>query len=147
MGRGAATGGGGMGVYTPNIFGSVGNFLFHPYRAQRSYNTSLATISGIYEFNRLHRPLRPPRRIDQAPETTLIQDIHTHYRKEMISVLDRLATEFRDVQRSAESVAQPFACLLPQRICKISDDDVANLCRKFPKGFIKSGCIENRKSI
>ena len=29
----------------------------------------------------------------------------------MISVLDRLATEFRDVQRSAESVAQPFACL------------------------------------
>ena len=26
-------------------------------------------------------------------------------------VLDRLATEFRDVQRSAESVAQPFACL------------------------------------
>ena len=46
----------------------------------------------------------------------------------MISVLDRLATEFRDVQRSAESVAQPFACLLPQRICKISDDDVANLC-------------------
>ena len=51
----------------------------------------------------------------------------------MISVLDRLATEFRDVQRSAESVAQPFACLLPQRICKISDDDVANLCRKSPK--------------
>ena len=29
----------------------------------------------------------------------------------MISVLDRLATEFRDVQRSAESVAEPFACL------------------------------------
>ena len=29
----------------------------------------------------------------------------------MISVLDRLATEFRGVQRSAESVAQPFACL------------------------------------
>ena len=29
----------------------------------------------------------------------------------MISVLDRLATEFRDVQRPAESVAQPFACL------------------------------------
>ena len=29
----------------------------------------------------------------------------------MISVLDRLSTEFRDVQRSAESVAQPFACL------------------------------------
>ena len=51
----------------------------------------------------------------------------------MISVLDRLATEFRDMQRSAESVAQPFACLLPQRICKISDNDVANLCRKFPK--------------
>ena len=51
----------------------------------------------------------------------------------MISVLDRLATEFRDVQRSAESVAQPFACLLPQRICKISDDDVAPLWRKFPK--------------
>ena len=51
----------------------------------------------------------------------------------MISVLDRLATEFRDVQRSAESVAHPFACLLPQRICKISDDDVANLCCKFPK--------------
>ena len=63
------------------------------------------------------------RRIDQAPETT----------QEMISVLDRLATEFRDVQRSAESVAQPFACLVPERICKISDDDVANLCRKFPK--------------
>ena len=73
------------------------------------YNTSLATISGIYEFNRLHRPRRPPRRIDQAPETTLVPDIHTHYRKEMISVLDRLATEFRDVQRSADSVAQPFA--------------------------------------
>ena len=29
----------------------------------------------------------------------------------MISVLDRLATEFRDVQRWAESVAEPFACL------------------------------------
>ena len=67
------------------------------------------------------------------PETTLVPDIPTHYRKEMISVLDRLATEFRDVQRSAESVAEPFACLLPQRICKISDDDVANLCRKFSK--------------
>ena len=138
-------GGGGYGGYIhpppPNICGSVGNFLFHsvkisavgksrkrPFdacRVQRSYNTSLATISGIYEFNRLHRPRRPPRRIDQAPETTLVPDIHTHYRKEMISVLDRLATEFRDVQRSAESVAQPFACLL-QRICKISDDDVAN---------------------
>ena len=51
----------------------------------------------------------------------------------MISVLDRLATEFGDVQRSAESVAHPFACLLPQRICKISDDNVANLCCKFPK--------------
>ena len=42
---------------------------------------------------------------------TSIHRLHTHYRKEMISVLDRLATEFRDVQRSAESVAQPFACL------------------------------------
>ena len=57
----------------------------------------------------------------------------------MISVLDRLATEFRDVQRSAESVAQPFACLLPQRICKISNDDVANLCRKFPKDHYGRG--------
>ena len=28
------------------------------------------------------------RRIDQAPETTLVQDIQTHYRKEVISVLD-----------------------------------------------------------
>ena len=98
---------------------------FNACRAQRSCNNSLATISGSYEFNRLHRPGRRPRRIGQAPETTLVPDTHTHYRKEMISVLDRLATEFRDVQRSAESVAQPFACLL-QRICKISDDDVAN---------------------
>ena len=94
--------GGGIYPHPPNIFGSVGNFLFHsvkiaavgksrkrPFdacRAQRSYNTSLATISGIYEFNRLHRPRRPPRRIDQAPETTLVQDIHTHYRKEMINL-------------------------------------------------------------
>ena len=38
---------------------------------------SLATISGIYEFNRLHRPRRPPRHIDQAPETTLVPNIHT----------------------------------------------------------------------
>ena len=65
-----------MGGYIPpNIFGSVGNFLFHSVkiaavgksrkgpdacRAQRSYNTSLATISGIYEFNRLHHPRRRP---------------------------------------------------------------------------------------
>ena len=26
-------------------------------------------IDVVYEFNRLHRPRRPPRRIDQAPET------------------------------------------------------------------------------
>jgi len=50
----------------------------------------------------------------------------------MINVLDCLATEFRDVEKSVNGFAQPFICLLPNRIREATEEDANKLCRLFP---------------
>jgi len=86
-----------------------------------------------YEFSHKHQVRRPPRRVDDLPETTHAPSIHGYYRNDMTNVLDRLVTEFHDVEKSVKGVAQPFICLLPNCIREATEEDVNKLCRLFPR--------------
>ena len=49
----------------------------------------------------------------------------------MTNVLDRLVTEFHDVEKSVKGVAQPFICLLPNCIREATEEDVTNCAVYF----------------
>ncbi|CAF1234885.1 unnamed protein product [Didymodactylos carnosus] len=71
------------------------------------------------EFNYKHRQRRPPKRIDENPQTA-----HKFTRQ----VLDRLILEYKEVLSSIDSNLESLSKLAPEYITNLSQQDVVNIC-------------------
>jgi len=83
------------------------------------------------DYQKLHRVRRPPRRVDDHPETTASISLHQFYRKEYKCVIDTLVVQFKDKMQPTLDVIAPFDRVLgiPFKLSAIEDvERLAEMC-------------------
>eukprot|EP00794_Sanderia_malayensis_P014889 gene14889-16434_t len=84
------------------------------------------------EYQRHHKVRRPPRRIDENPETTAVLSFQEFYRKEMCLVLDSLIAEYSENIKACLEKIRPLADGLQPPVKKPSKQTVEDICKLFP---------------
>ena len=89
------------------------------------------------EYERFHRPIRPPRRIDDNPETASHLTFQVFYRSQMRNVLGTLIAEFSDNLQSCIAKVKPLSILQPPlEIQSLQMQDVEDLCKLCPANLL-----------
>ena len=90
----------------------------------------------IADFARLHRIRRPPRRLDDNPETAsaLLNNMTSYYRCEFYKFLDAVISKLDEKSQSLKDVFEPLLKVIdPDKPGKL--DDAKNLVATFPSVF------------
>ena len=89
------------------------------------------------EYERFHRPIRPPRRIDDNPETASHLTFQAFYRSQMRNVRGTLNAEFSDNLQSCITKVKPLSILEPPlEIQSLQMQDVEDLCKLCPANLL-----------
>ena len=89
-------------------------------------------IGPFYEFAKKHRPRKAPLRIDEHRDNASSPSYGEHYLQEMYKVIDRLASDIKDIHHYLSNVVAPVTVLLPCKIYECNASQVQRLCDVFP---------------
>ena len=84
------------------------------------------------EFSRKHRVRRPPRRIDDNPNTQAELSIFQFYRREFKKVLDTQVVQFGDNLTQCLQAVKPLATVLQPPLKQPNLEDISELVKLFP---------------
>ena len=97
--------------------------------AVEKYRSS--AIHTLYEFLKKHRP-HQPKRIDGNRDNFSTPSFETHHVQEMFEVVDRLASDIKDIIDYLSKIVVPVIVLLLGRIKTCDAGRVQQLCDAFP---------------
>ena len=86
----------------------------------------------LYEFSKKHRPRKVPKRIDENRDNFSTPSFETHHVQEMFEVVDRLASDIKDIIDYLSKIVVPVIVLLLGRIKTCDAGRVQQLCDAFP---------------
>ena len=87
------------------------------------------------EFNRKHRVRRPPRRIDDHPDSQARLTMLQFYRREFKTVLDTQIIQLGDNLIQCFEAVKPLATVLQPPLQQPNIEDVQELVRLFPSNM------------
>ena len=73
-------------------------------------------IDPLYEFSKNHRPRKVPKRIDENRDNFSALSFETRYVQEMFKVIDRLASDIKEIIAYLSKIVVPVTVLLPDKI-------------------------------
>ena len=89
------------------------------------------------EYERFHRPRKPPRKIDDNPATASHLTFQVFYRSQMRHVLCTLITELSDNLQSCIVKVKPLSILQPPlKLQSLQIQDVEGLCQLCPANLL-----------
>ena len=95
------------------------------------------SINGKEEYERLHRPRKPPKRLDSCPETAAVLSMTSFYCKEMNTLLDTMISVLTDKFSHLKQTFQVFSDVLQINSIDLDSSSfpaaVASLAAKFPR--------------
>ncbi|CAF4097276.1 unnamed protein product [Rotaria sordida] len=80
------------------------------------------------EFSRKHRKRKPPKRLDDNPQTTYQFTRIEYYRTIFRQVFDQLITEYKQVLTSIDSNVRSLTKISPKYITSFTEKDAKNIC-------------------
>ena len=99
--------------------------------AATEYSKKLG-IDAEADFAKHHRTRRPPRRLDEHPETTAVLDLYQFFGKEFKCVLDVLITEFKEKIQPTLDIIAPLSRLLQLPLQQALPTDIKAVAEMIP---------------